>query len=81
MQERPEQQAVNVDLQAEMLGQQVENDDLHAQQLPNNEHWVRISSRVTRQPDRLVHDAHRVADYFMVTDCGEPTCFKEAMDR
>ena len=81
MQEWLEQQAVNADLQAEMPGQQVENDDLQDQQLPNNEHWVRRSSRVTRQPDRFVPDANSVADYVMVTDCGEPTCFKEAMDR
>ena len=81
MQERLEQQAVNADLQAEMPGQQVENDDLQDQQLPNNEHWVRRLSRVTRQHDRFVPDANSVADYVMVTDCGEPTCFKEAMDR
>ena len=64
-----------------MPGQQVENDDLQAQQLPNNEHWVRRSSRVTRQPDIFVPDANNVADYVMLTDCGEPSCFKEAMDR
>ena len=81
VQEQLEQQAVNADLQAEMPGLQIENDDLQAQQLPNNEHWVRRSSRVTRQPDRFVPDANSVADYVMVTDCGEPTCFKEAMDR
>ena len=75
MQERLEQQAVNADLQAEMPGQQVENDDLQGQQLPNNKHWVRRSSRVTRQPDRFVPNANNVADYAMVTDCGEPSCF------
>ena len=81
VQEQLEQQAVNTDLQAEMPGQQVENDDLQAQQVPNNEHWVRRSSRVTRQPDRFVPYGNNAAIYIMVTDCGEPSCFKEAMDR
>ena len=62
VQEQLEQQAVNADLQAKMPGQQVENDDLQAQQVPNNEHWVRRLSRVTRQPERFVPDANNVAD-------------------
>ena len=77
MEKQPGQQTVNADLQAEMPGQQVENDRLQAQQPANNDHWVRRSSRSTRQPDRFVPGANNVADSVMVIDCGEPSCLKE----
>ena len=32
-------------------------------------------------PDRFVPGVNALDDYIMVTDCGEPSCFKEAMKR
>ena len=42
--EQLEQQAINVNLQAKMLGQQVENDNLQAQQLSSNKHWYKTKN-------------------------------------
>ena len=50
----------------------MQNADLQAQQVPNNEHWVRRSLRITRQLDIFVLDANNVADYVRVTNCDEP---------
>ena len=81
MEKQPGQQTVNADLQAEMPGQQVENDNSQSQEPANNDHWVRRLSRATRQPERYVPGVDNVADYVMMTGCGELSCFKEAMER
>ncbi|MCO5609051.1 hypothetical protein L7F22_063272 [Adiantum nelumboides] len=52
-------------------------DDLQAENPPVTDHWVRRSTRVTRPPDRYEPSL----DYVMLTDCGEPSCYKEAMQR
>ncbi|MCO5579404.1 hypothetical protein L7F22_033259 [Adiantum nelumboides] len=51
--------------------------DLQAENPPVTDHWVRRSTRVTRPPDRYEPSL----DYVMLTDCGEPSCYKEAMQR
>ena len=61
--------------------QQVKYDNLQAQQPANNTSWVRRSSRAPSQPDRFVPNSNNVVDYVMVTECSEPSCFKEAMVR
>ncbi|MCO5575866.1 hypothetical protein L7F22_029671 [Adiantum nelumboides] len=52
-------------------------DDLQAENPPVMDHWVRRSTRVTRPPDRYEPSL----DYVMLIDCGEPSCYKEAMQR
>ncbi|MCO5558109.1 hypothetical protein L7F22_011686 [Adiantum nelumboides] len=52
-------------------------DDLQAENPPVMDHWMRRSTRVTRPPDRYEPSL----DYVLLTDCGEPSCYKEAMQR
>ncbi|KAH7431803.1 hypothetical protein KP509_08G067200 [Ceratopteris richardii] len=50
-------------------------DDLQAENPPAMDHLVRRSTRETRPPDRYVPSM----DYVMLIDCGEPSCYKEAV--
>ena len=50
--------------------------NLQAENPPTMDHWVRRSTRETRAPDRYVPSM----DYVMLIDCGEPSCYKEAID-
>lgn len=51
--------------------------ELQAENPPVTDHWVRRSTRVVNTPDRYVPSL----DYVMLTDRGEPSCYKEAMQR
>ena len=81
-QEEPQMQP---EIQQDVLPQQaVQPQNMQEQQAnqpPNQDGWVRRSTRVSRMPDRFVLGVNALDDYIMVTDCGEPSCFKEAMKR
>lgn len=57
---------------------QPEQGNEQAGQPPHDDgHQVRRSTRPTRQPDRFIPSF----DYLMLTDCGEPSCYREARHR
>ena len=48
------------------------------------EKWNNSSQPVLRQSERVTRDSDRYVpslDYVMLTDCDEPSCYKEAMQR
>ena len=66
---------------AEISGQQAENAGLQVPQPANGEPLLRRSTRPSRPPERFVPGEQYAADYVMLSDCGEPSCFQEAMTK